>query len=193
MLSSLGRLASLAIAVTASSSSGGSATCRSLGALKPPAVPTQLAPPAGASLKTRFRAEGAQIYTCKAKDGALYGWALKAPDAKLFDEACAPAGTHFAGPTWKSSVDDSAVMATKAAEAPSPAGSIPWLLLKASGTTGKGVMNDVVAVQRVDTTGGLAPTSGCSAGTVGTERAVPYTAVYYFYKGPAPLAPAPGY
>jgi hypothetical protein len=191
MFSSLGQLASLALAVAASSGSG-PATCRALGALKPPAVPAQLEPPGGASLLTRFRAQGAQIYSCKAKDAGHYAWTLKAPDAQLFDESCAPAGSHFAGPTWRSR-DNSAVMAAKAAEAPSPAGSIPWLLLKANGTTGKGIMNNVVAVQRVDTSGGLAPASGCDATSVGAERSVPYTAVYYFYKAPAPLAPAPGY
>jgi hypothetical protein len=193
MLSSLGRLASLALAVTASSSSGGSATCRSLGALRPPAVPTQLQPPGGASLATRFRAQGTQVYSCKAQDAGHYGWALKGPDAQLLDESCAPAGFHFAGPTWKSSVDNSAVTAAKAAEAPSPAGSIPWLLLKTKVNIGKGILSDVVAVQRVDTTGGTAPAGGCDAASVGAERAVPYTAVYYFYKAPAPLAPAPGY
>ena len=37
-------------------------------------------------------------------------------------------------------------------------------------------------IQRVNTTGGLAPTSGCDASTVGTVAKVPYTADYYFYK-----------
>lgn len=193
LLSSLGRLASLALAVAAGPSTAGTATCRSLGALRPPAVPAQLQPPGGASLMARFRAQGSQIYTCKAQDAGHFAWTLKSPDAQLFDESCAPAGRHFAGPTWKSSVDNSAVIGAKAAEAPSPAGSIPWLLLKTRSTSGKGIMSDVVAVQRVDTAGGAAPTGGCDARSVGAERAVPYTAVYYFYKAPAPLAPAPGY
>jgi hypothetical protein len=192
MLLSLGRLASLALAVTSSSSPGATAACHSLGKFAPPAVPTQLQPPGGASLMARFRAQGAQIYACKAQDGR-YAWTLKGPDAQLLDESCAPAGTHFAGPTWKSTADNSAVMGAKAAEAPSPAGSIPWLLLKTKSTSGRGMMSDVVAVQRVDTTGGVAPAGGCDAATIGAERAVPYTAVYYFYKAPTPLAPAPGY
>jgi Protein of unknown function (DUF3455) len=44
-------------------------------------------------------------------------------------------------------------------------------------------MSDVIAVQRVDTQGGVAPTSGCDAAHVGTEKSVAYTATYYFYRG----------
>jgi hypothetical protein len=166
----------------------GSAACPSLGVLKAPTVPAQLEPPAGATLMLRYRAQGAQIYACKvnpaATGAATYVWTFKAPDAKLSDESCTPAGTHFAGPTWKSSLDDSTVVGTKLADAPSPsAGAIPWLLLKAASTTGNGIMNSVVAVQRVDTAGGAAPADGCDASTLGAERSVPYSAVYYFYKG----------
>jgi hypothetical protein len=42
-------------------------------------------------------------------------------------------------------------------------------------------MYDIVDIQRVNTTGGLAPTSGCGATTVGAVADVPYTADYYFY------------
>jgi hypothetical protein len=162
------------------------AACPSLGALKPPTVPAPLAPPQGASLMLRYRAQGVQIYTCKATEGAAtaFAWSFKAPEATLLDDnTCAPAGTHFAGPTWKADADQSAVVGTKIAEAPSPtAGSISWLLLKAASTTGQGLMNSVVAVQRVDTAGGVAPADQCSAATVGTELRVPYSATYYFYK-----------
>lgn len=160
------------------------AACPSLGALKPPTVPAQLQPPAGASLMLRYRAEGVQIYTCKATDGAATGfaWSFKAPQATLLDEGCKPVGTHFAGPTWKANADESAVVGSKVAEAPASApGSVPWLLLKASSTT-PGLMGAVVAVQRVDTAGGVAPADQCSAATAGSEVRVPYTATYYFYK-----------
>jgi hypothetical protein len=205
MLAPIGRLTSLALALATTAptstpgggaggtsnmnnSNTGSAACPSLGLLKAPTVPAQLEPPAGATLMLRYRAQGAQIYACKvnpaATGAATYVWTLKAPDAKLSDESCAPAGTHFAGPTWKSSLDDSTVVGTKLADAPSPnAGAIPWLLLKATSTTGKGIMSSVVAVQRVDTAGGSAPADGCDASTLGAERSVPYSAVYYFYKG----------
>ena len=37
-------------------------------------------------------------------------------------------------------------------------------------------------IQRVNTTGGLAPTKGCNASNLGEARNVPYTSDYYFYR-----------
>jgi len=68
---------------------GGRFDCPSLGSLKPPAVPPALEPPYGANLTVRMRAEGTQIYSCKATTGAggdtTYAWAFKGPEAKLYD------------------------------------------------------------------------------------------------------------
>src|SRR3954447_9457075 len=72
------------------------AACPSLGALKAPAVPGPLEPPAGATVMLRYRAQGTQIYTCKASPGTAtaFAWSFKAPDATLLDDStCAPAGT----------------------------------------------------------------------------------------------------
>ena len=62
-------------------------------------------------------------------------------------------------------------------------GAIPWLLLRASSTTGTGVFTNVTYVQRLNTTGGVAPATGCGASTSGTDTSVAYTADYYFYTG----------
>ena len=60
------------------------------------------------------------------------------------------------------------------------ASAIPWLLLVAVSTEGPGVLDGVTYIQRVNTTGGLAP---AVPGTfVGQEADVPYTAEYYFYR-----------
>jgi hypothetical protein len=93
-------------------------------------------------------------------------------------------GIHFAGPTWQSTVDNSQVAGMAIGNSPSPmAGNIPWLLLKAKSHMGQGVLSGVTYVQRVDTSGGVAPATGCNAATVGTDQAVPYSANYYFYTG----------
>jgi hypothetical protein len=43
-------------------------------------------------------------------------------------------------------------------------------------------LSDIEHVQRLSTTGGLAPGSGCaSAADVGKEARVPYSADYFFY------------
>jgi hypothetical protein len=43
-------------------------------------------------------------------------------------------------------------------------------------------MADVRFVQRVQTSGGSAPSEGCSAASVGTVARVPYRGVYCFYR-----------
>jgi hypothetical protein len=160
---------------------GKAASCAPGGALAPPPVTAALQPPPGSTLAMRLHAEGAQVYVCRATSApAGHAWALKGPDARLYDAACKQVGTHVAGPTWQSSVDGSAVVATKVADAPAE-GAIPWLLLKAQKNSGQGVFSRITAIQRVDTTGGTAPSGGCDASAEGKEQAVRYTASYYFY------------
>ncbi len=62
------------------------------------------------------------------------------------------------------------------------AAAIPWLLLSAASTT-PGALGDTTFIQRVNTTGGLAPAAAtCTAAAVGTQAEVPYTADYRFWK-----------
>jgi hypothetical protein len=66
------------------------------------------------------------------------------------------------------------------------AGAIPWLLLSAASTSA-GPDGDRLAgttfIQRIATTGGLAPAAAdCNASTAGDRVEVPYTADYYFWK-----------
>jgi hypothetical protein len=57
---------------------------------------------------------------------------------------------------------------------------IAWLLLVSTETNGPGIFNGITYIQRVNTTGGIAPTAiGLSTGEV---KEVPYTAEYYFYR-----------
>jgi hypothetical protein len=57
---------------------------------------------------------------------------------------------------------------------------IPWLLLQTVSTEGPGIFHLVTYIQRVNTTGGLAPPAPGSS--IGAEVEVPYTAEYYFYR-----------
>ncbi len=64
------------------------------------------------------------------------------------------------------------------------AASIPKLLLSAAVDAGtSGIFTTVTAVQRLDTVGGLAPSTGCDLAHVSGTVDVPYTATYYFYSG----------
>ncbi len=148
----------------------------------PPKVPPALAVPAGARLVARFHATGAQVYACTSAGGQV-SWVLARPDATLADASGAVAGTHGAGPAWKSK-DGSSVVGKKLAQAAAPdAGAVPWLLLGATSTTGTGQFTGVTFVQRVATKGGIAPATGCDVTHVGAEVRASYSADYYFYTG----------
>jgi hypothetical protein len=60
-------------------------------------------------------------------------------------------------------------------------GSIPWLLLSATGHTGEGVFAKVSAIQRINTKGGKPAASPCDASKDGTETKSTYSADYLFY------------
>jgi len=168
--------------------------------LTPPAVPTALEAPAGATVVAHFQGIGVQVYTCAASGNAdagsdggatTYSWVLKTPDARLYDAACEQKGIHTQGPTWTSTVDGSAVVGTKTAQADSPlADAIPWLLLRAASNSGTGVFSSVTYIQRLNTTKGRAPATGCDSTTTGAETRIDYAADYYFYQGGALAADA---
>jgi len=148
-----------------------------------PAVPERLAVPAGQTLSQMLKASGVQIYECKPShdDPMRMEWAFRAPEAELRDPAGKLVGRHYAGPTWEAR-DGSKVVGEVSAryDGPDP-NAIPWLLLKAASTTGRGVFSQTTSVQRLNTSGGKAPTSGCDRAQVGKEARVSYTAEYFFY------------
>jgi hypothetical protein len=141
-------------------------------------APAVLAPPAGNSLSSVFRAHGVQVYQCTA--GA---WTFLEPAASLTGHSVKPLSyarlsvLHFRGPSWESADDGSLVTATAVANSPVP-GSIAELLLKAASNRGTGIFGRVTYVQRLSTTGGAMPTGAC---TDGATKGVPYTAEYRFF------------
>jgi Protein of unknown function (DUF3455) len=142
--------------------------------------PPQLQPPAGEQLLLQVHAKGDQIYICKA-DGAQFAWALKAPDAQLFDKDGKPFGKHFAGPSWEAN-DGSRVTGKAIANAPSPdPDAIPWLLVTIVSHDGNGVLSRATSIQRLNTKGGKAPAAGCEAAHANQEVRASYSADYLFY------------
>ena len=143
-------------------------------------IPQQLQPPPNEKLLLDLHAKGDQIYTCK-NDNNQFAWTLKAPDAQLFDKDEKPFGKHFAGPSWQAN-DGSKVTGKAAANVPSPEpDSIAWLLVKVVSHEGKGVLDSVTTIQRLNTKGGKAAVTGCDAANADKEIRVPYTANYKFY------------
>lgn len=141
-----------------------------------PDVPAAIATP-GNTNKVHFHvyAVGVQIYVWSGTN-----WVFRAPEAALFDADGNTVGIHYAGPTWESE-SGSMVVGARVSSAPSPnANSIPQLLLKATSSTGPGIFEGTTYVQRVNTLGGVAPST---PGTVvGEEARVAYVAEYYFYR-----------
>ena len=150
----------------------------------PPNVPTTIQVPAGNVPFLMGHATGMQNYACQ-QSSTGYAWTLVAPSATLVDDKGSQIMTHFGGPTWQAK-DGSKVVGARVDGTPSPTGAIPWLLLRATstpaGSDGGDRLMGTTFIQRVNTTGGVAPTSGCGAGNVGAPLSVPYTSDYYFYR-----------
>jgi Protein of unknown function (DUF3455) len=146
-------------------------------------LPGPLKVPDNQVLAIAARGAGVQIYECQASKAnpSSYAWMLKAPEAQLRYEAGKELGKHYAGPTWEAN-DGSKVVGDVVArvDAPVPT-AIPWLLLRATQTSGNGVFSDVQSIQRLHTAGGKPPTTGCSIAYAGAETRVTYSADYYFY------------
>jgi uncharacterized protein DUF3455 len=152
-----------------------------------PAIPSALAlPEAGQQLLLHAIGKGVQIYTCMPStdaDGGVggYAWVFSAPDAMLLDEQMSTIGHHYVGPTWDLT-DGSHIVGSTLAKAAAPsATAIPWLLLKVVTNGGAGKLAAAKYVHRLNTAGGVAPSTGCDAGSAGTQARVDYTADYYFW------------
>jgi len=154
-----------------------------------PEVPASLQVPDGNKVSFHAYAEGVQIYVATASTTSPTGfaWTFLAPEAVLYDADGNVVGIHyaFAGPTrpaWESESGSRVVGARTVAPVTVTAGAIPWLILNAvpTDTIGPGVFGRTTYVQRVNTTGGLAPAAAPTA--LGQEARVPYTAEYYFYR-----------
>jgi hypothetical protein len=177
--------------------------------ITPPPLPDGMAPvPAGNELFLGTHAVGTQNYVCQ-PSGAGVAYVLFTPQATLFGEDGGQVITHFNSPNPDEPNTDPKVVAPQGtiratwqfkdtsrvwAKVHQPNGAvtvkqdaIAWLLLDAvghqSGPTGGDKLTKTTFVQRLNTTGGLAPSTGCSSlADVGNKAFVPYTADYFFYK-----------
>jgi hypothetical protein len=136
--------------------------------------------PAGNKVWFHVYAEGVQIYRWNGSS-----WIFAGPDAVLFADDPAEAdgdgvvGIHYAGPTWESNSGSMVVATVEKRATPDP-DAIQWLRLKAVSSHGPGIFDGVTYIQRVNTTGGLAPAA--PGAFPGEEARMPYTAEYYFYR-----------
>lgn len=168
-----------------------------------PAVPPLLEVEDGYSPFLVAHAVGTQNYACVPTATGI-AWKQFAPQATLFrqvrDELRQQLTTHFlsanpdeygvARPTWQDSSDSSRVWGKLNQSSLDVAfvqpGAIAWLLLDVvgaeAGPTGGGYLAKAKFIQRVNTVGGIAPSTGCDASTIGAIALVPYEADYVFYR-----------
>ena len=164
--------------------------------ITPPAVPADIRVPAGNKVFLVGHAVGTQQYICLNPEKAT-PWVLFGPQATLFDDDDKQVITHFLSPnpleggkprpTWQHSKDTSAVWAKKNTESSDSnfvePGAIPWFLLEVvgdqDGPTGGDKLTATTFIQRLNTSGGVAPSTNC---TLGDQALVDYEADYYFYK-----------
>ena len=146
-------------------------------------VPAQLDPGPGHRLVTTLHARGVQVYQCReAKDAAgRFEWVFLAPEAELFDTRMHPDGRHYAGPSWEAPDGSRIVGSVRERADASVPGAIPQLLLATRSTGPAGRFSDVVAVQRVNTRGGIVPASACAPANSSETVRVPYTADYRLF------------
>ena len=166
-----------------------------------PSVDPSLLPDGGDAGSVLLHASGigTQDYTCTATTsdaGTTYAWLFVGPEADLDDCHTVKVGSHFASdagaaaPEWMT-LDGTYVVGKKIHPFTPDAGpdgdatpAVPWLLLQATSHGGAGTLSKADWIHRLNTTGGVAPSTTCDASNVGTTVKVPYTADYYFYGAP---------
>jgi hypothetical protein len=172
-----------------------------------PDVPGDLVVPEGNEPFLVGQATGTQNYICMpAATTTGVAWKFLGPQATLFlpvhgGHSQQQITTHFlsanpeqggtARATWQHSFDSSRVWAVAdriydEADYVAP-GAIPWLRLAKVGTEtgpdGGSILAQTTFIQRVNTSGGVAPAIGCTqASNIGVMVLVPYTTDYYFYR-----------
>jgi len=175
--------------------------------LTPPAVPDRLnnVLPDGNEVFLIGHAFGTQDYVCVAS-GTGVAFVLTTPEAVLFDNPARRVVNHFFSPnpveggtiraTWQSTRDSSVFWGQLAASATFQSDpdfvasdAIAWLTLSQAGVLvgvgGGTTLAKASFVQRVNTVGGLAPSTGCnSPADLGHKAFVPYEADYVFFTNP---------
>ena len=147
---------------------------------EPSGATARIRPSAAEEAAFVLAAQGVHVFECKPVASG-YSWTFVAPDVTLYDGGRSVA-TQTVPNQWESTSDRSSVAATvRSTQAPA-AESLPWALMSAAPLSETGLFAGVTSIQRVNTTGGVAPASGCTESAVGSETRVPFTADYYFYK-----------
>ena len=135
--------------------------------------------PANHEPALQLASRGVQIFRCEKRDtGSI--WAFRQPQAELLDANGKVVGRHGANFSFEHD-DGSRLVSSVAAydEAPKPT-DLRWLLLTTR-SFGKGALENVSHVQRVDTSGGMPP-ARCESAQLNQLLRVDFTSNFIFYR-----------
>jgi hypothetical protein len=150
---------------------------------EPGGIAASLRAPASEAPAFVLNGNGVYIYQCRQAiaDPNADVWAFVVPDATLYDGSRSVA-RHATIGLYESLSDRTSVSGVVRSSQPAGGANLPWVLIRAQPIGESGLFANVSSIQRVNTTGGAAPSSGCGPDNVGEEARVAYQADYYFYK-----------
>jgi hypothetical protein len=135
--------------------------------------------PEGVAEVLRLHSKGVQIFRCENLQTGLH-WSFRQPEAELIATDGTPVGRHGAKFSFEYA-DGSKLVSEVVDHVPSPNDdTLPWLLLS-SHSYGKGVLAGVTYVQRIETVGGMPPSS-CQQAQLNQVLRVPFQADFVFYR-----------
>lgn len=152
--------------------------------------PNALAPSCTSGFVWAFFAPQATLFDVVGGDDKQIITHFLSPDLSPISSAVPPETAGTPRPTWQHSKDTSTVWAKKIANSSDAAfvapGAIDWFLLQAvgsqTGPTGGDRLTATTYIQRLNTSGGVAPSTTCDQSAVGKMALVPYSADYFFYR-----------
>ena len=127
----------------------------------------------------QLASRGVQIFRCEKREGGFV-WAFRQPQADLLESGGKPVGKHGANFSFEHD-DGSRLVSTIVAsdEAAKPT-DLRWLLLTTR-SFGKGALENVTHVQRVNTAGGMPP-ARCDSSQLNQLLRVDFTSDFVFYR-----------
>lgn len=145
-----------------------------------PGLFSKIAAPDSTRAVLQLRGKGHQVFRCE-RDADGYYWVFRQPEAQLFDSSGRVVGRHGAGFSFEHN-DGSRLTGQVRAwqDAPDTANDLKWLLITTR-ASGRGALEGVNFVQRLNTRGGQ-PLAGCEPAQARQMLRVPFEADFVFFK-----------
>lgn len=127
----------------------------------------------------QLASRGVQIFRCEKRD-AGFVWVFRQPQADLLDSSGKAIGKHGANFSFEHDDGSRLVSTITAYDEASKPTDLRWLLLTTR-SFGKGALENVTHVQRVNTRGGMPP-ARCEPGQLNQLLRVDFTSDFVFYR-----------